>query len=220
MSNEQSQSPVISLSDDSSITSFPATTLSTNDFRWLAHTDWADADTEYFSTNRWKQPNSFLASSKFFTKREQPHLISAARWVLNPFPDVNQQCGWAEVQVIEGSFRIAFLLLAVEDKVFRFKSIAHMVSATLILGEPDLLRVFSVMDGKEVRTLGTPKTIFTLQGAMAGLPVEKTVQERQLVDIEPASWWTSPPGRESFKELSYLHVRMRRSKRHGPNTCG
>lgn len=212
----------MALINDNSIPPFPATTLSTNHFRWLQEGDWSDAERAYFLADRRALHFGIFAPPPIFRVSTKPSLKLVGRWVLNAFPqNPDESVGWAEAQILQGAFRTGFLFLGRPGNG-TFPALdawSFLISATFIQWGLDVLRVMPAhMPLSTIAALGG-KTVplWTPRSRCHGIAMKEPVVGLSVLQWEQHQWWESERGRKDRLSLSYLT--KRRSKYDEEQRC-
>lgn len=204
--------------DNSSNSGLEATTLSNNHYRWLAPNSWSDDEIIYFAKQRGAESLQIFKSPNFFGKTQTPHLHTVARWTLNRQDADHAILSWAELQELDGSFNQAFLFVG-ELSADTEEALALCLGACLIMGEFDRLRLIS---DKPIlaaaQTWGERKTLHTLR-ADAIYTRQQPLTSIECIDIFPKQWWLTETGKKMQRELNYLRLRLKRTKKDSNCRC-
>lgn len=208
--------------DDNSNTALEATTLSSNHYRWLASSAWANEEIIFFSKQREHETRQVFAAPTFFKKAQIPHLHTIGRWTLNRAEIETELLGWAELQQIHSHFNLGILFTDIKTEPLADEALALCLGACVILGEFDQIRlVCSASMSPEVLSWGEKKTLYTLTIDPIFLKDgHENLTSLDVIDIMPGEWWRMKMGEKIQRELNYLRLRMKRIKKDKNCRCG
>ncbi len=202
-------------------TPFAATTLSTNDFRWLHQEGWENYHIEYFAGSRGTIPLLISAPAPAAPRKRgaQLKLWRAGRWILESNTHRGQPLAWAEAQFLAHSFAKTQINLYVSPEAKELseqisQALCLLISGCFVLSKSDIVTIIPYGDAPRFLNLLSgmekkPQLSFLSFGwATPNLPPHSS-QLINTFSTSKASWAKTVEGHFALRQLSYLEKRLK-----------